>query len=827
MKITVISDFLKSRYRIKIDWAFLALLSILVGVNVPFLTGSIIPTSDLLLDLTGFHYFYSSFFYYNAIPQWCPYILYGVPAAMSQWIHFSPLAYFGALVGLLFRVEDVLSVFRFVILLENVFLLMGTYLVARRFYKRTLTVVMVCLGVILSAVWWPQMHFSFRYIYHIPLVLYLLHRFFTEEKAAFLWLAGSVTMLHAIGTAPYFVPFWALIFSLFSLPFFVRNPLILKSLISRERADAAALALFAGLTACIVYFMFQVPDGILNLMRDDPMSIRASLDVMLVKDLAGLQDRFAVFAHQYMTGWPIETDTPVYFGILPFAFLLWGLIKKPGALLIGLTAASLGLILYSFGGMMTWIGFRLFPLLSSSHHTFLYVQPPIKILLLLAAGLGFEHFLEHHSKRYLWGVLVFLLLIGDVFGGMSAFYLKQGVDSLSRTAVHNPDLFASICLWIRIALYATGLITCLFVLPKANNRVKRDTPSASRRKAGRIQGMGLILILCFVFDLALYRYLVHRNVAQQPVQFAPYRYTLKTHPFAYQPSRLDMPQDERAMDALNLLANLALLRDAHGNRSCLYYDYFKLIQSDITWVPNLFRVMVCPLQLAQLFQWRGWDWSNPEGDTSTSFLKVLGCHSPKIRFMDQAIIARSPLDMQRLIGTTPDLSEVLILCDENTWSLPVRLRENNIVLRDLVWSFSNPRFGKVRPPDGFLPLEPLEMELLGFKADEIKFRVAIGGSEDGWLVYADNFTPDWKASVDNQPVEILPAYLAFKAIPISPGTHVVRFHYGRGLMTFLSYMLALIGIVWGGIVAAWFALMLSCHRVCPGRADAVAAKKTG
>jgi hypothetical protein len=45
------------------------------------------------------------------------------------------------------------------------------------------------------------------------------------------------------------------------------------------------------------------------------------------------------------------------------------------------------------------------------------------------------------------------------------------------------------------------------------------------------------------------------------------------------------------------------------------------------------------------------------------------------------------------------------------------------------------------------------------------------------LVLADNFYPGWRAEIDSQPVEMFPAYTAFRGIVIPAGEHEVRFHY--------------------------------------------------
>ncbi len=47
----------------------------------------------------------------------------------------------------------------------------------------------------------------------------------------------------------------------------------------------------------------------------------------------------------------------------------------------------------------------------------------------------------------------------------------------------------------------------------------------------------------------------------------------------------------------------------------------------------------------------------------------------------------------------------------------------------------------------------------------------------GWLVIADAWYPDWRATVDGQPIDILRANLLYRAIPLHAGRHMVALTY--------------------------------------------------
>jgi hypothetical protein len=55
--------------------------------------------------------------------------------------------------------------------------------------------------------------------------------------------------------------------------------------------------------------------------------------------------------------------------------------------------------------------------------------------------------------------------------------------------------------------------------------------------------------------------------------------------------------------------------------------------------------------------------------------------------------------------------------------------------------------------------------------------IRVGMAQAGYLVLTDIYYPGWKATVDGEPVEILPADHAFRAICLGTGEHSVVFEY--------------------------------------------------
>jgi len=82
-----------------------------------------------------------------------------------------------------------------------------------------------------------------------------------------------------------------------------------------------------------------------------------------------------------------------------------------------------------------------------------------------------------------------------------------------------------------------------------------------------------------------------------------------------------------------------------------------------------------------------------------------------------------------------------------------------------------------------------------YKADRVTVSVELDAP--GYLVLADLFHPGWRATVDGELTEILPADLALRAVPLDAGSHVVEFEYEcpgqtTGLMVTLAALVALL-----------------------------------
>ncbi len=89
-------------------------------------------------------------------------------------------------------------------------------------------------------------------------------------------------------------------------------------------------------------------------------------------------------------------------------------------------------------------------------------------------------------------------------------------------------------------------------------------------------------------------------------------------------------------------------------------------------------------------------------------------------------------------------------------------------------------------------LNPIEARPSFFKKeyfDSNQLKITTDTTEPGYLLFRDTYSPHWKATIDGKSVEIVPANINFKAIPLPAGRHTVEFKYfpisfAFGLMTY-------------------------------------------
>ncbi len=151
--------------------------------------------------------------------------------------------------------------------------------------------------------------------------------------------------------------------------------------------------------------------------------------------------------------------------------------------------------------------------------------------------------------------------------------------------------------------------------------------------------------------------------------------------------------------------------------------------------------------------------------------KLLGGDVPKLRLVRQVQVARTAEEARSLFAALSDpISTTVLLSDD-------------------------PRVVDSSEPDGREPLGIVEVEK--FSWNQVQVHAVVEGKDPAWLVYADAWHPDWKATVDGRTVPVVRANLGFKAVQIESGMHEVRWRFDPRRRTCVTWCFALIETVFG------------------------------
>ncbi|MCP4645417.1 MAG: YfhO family protein [bacterium] len=84
-------------------------------------------------------------------------------------------------------------------------------------------------------------------------------------------------------------------------------------------------------------------------------------------------------------------------------------------------------------------------------------------------------------------------------------------------------------------------------------------------------------------------------------------------------------------------------------------------------------------------------------------------------------------------------------------------------------------------PEGDLPAGGGDRDSLGSaeitQYESTRVRIQVNARQDAALVLSDGFYPGWHATIDDDPVDIFPAYYAFRGVIVPAGEHTVEFRY--------------------------------------------------
>ncbi len=767
---------MKDRFRFLSGWEALcrfvsglspfALLSaFLIACWLPLTPHSFWYTRDTLFVFQTFYAAYNNLFLHGELAEWLPYGSYGFPFYYFQIIYFSPAQYFSAFLGWILGVRDINFLFKFSLLLEQWILLLGTYKLAQTLFRRKASVFFVSLAVIGSSLWMVQINWNFRLYAFLPLILFLLKRFFETTHPYWLWLSGLTFVFAQIGVPPYFGVYQSLVLLFFFLVEARIHPLWWHSLGKKTWGNGGLFFLFVMLASFYLYFVLH---GLDSIHSSVPGRFSHSLAVLPSNFLSGDSDTGLSKFLGFLTATGFDKDTAIYMGFLSILFVLYALltVKTRWALALG----GLCLFLFCFSlGDTAFVArgiYDLFPPIRFARYIG-NLSSLMRIFVLFLAGYGVDQFLTSQVQKkerspVVSGRLIFLI---TAWSGLGLF-LVAGLSHLVRPFI--PEFSLSFFL---ITCFLTLIALCLLTW-----------------RPGSLHRQGVILCLFLALDLFSYHCLFLSSWPKHWQWIHPI--ALKVSPFPFQPKRdLKRNLNPRMKEAEKIIRQ---------SRFCLSAEAFAFLLFDPAThrqYPNFYRIKqiheLLNLKFPEFYTAQSFEdfLNSPE---ISNFIAVFGVSKPKLRFVPEVLFANDHDQARELVLKAPDLRDLLIL--EN---VSPALKEH--------WK----RFPTQYSED--------TLQVRRFSFNQLSLVARVTSPHGNWLYYADAYHPDWKVWVDGKHTEVYPADLAFKALYLPPGQHRVLFKFCGGIMGFLAHAIALASVLFISVIL--WAIGRNFYRTAPDHSN--------
>lgn len=709
-----------------IDYGLVILFLILIAFNVPYWTDAYFPRHDTLQSFSYFYHSYNHLYYNNSLPLWQSFHPYGQDAIFNNMFYaMTPMTTFSLFVGRLFNVTNGLHLFKFSVFMEQFAFLISLFLLAKALFKSKYTIFFVCLVAIGSIVWNTQIHLNFRIYSYLPLIIYLFFKFYREERGHYIWIAGLAGVIWTTGTI-YMVMLWIPLLALVLGILVWHKRTLGAALFERSKANLGTFCFLILLVTTQLYTL-QVSYSKLEIEPKGRTGSFVPLDVFL--NWGGTTE-VDIVSSSLIYGYPvtfggINDDTGIYFGILPFLFFIAVVItsrkvaedQKPfyRALVLGFFF----LATLSLGGIFARIYYYV-PPLPIYRHISLFMGL-IRLMMILVSAFYFERLIKDGFSRTniqdLAIAVLMMVALSDLLGASHIFFE-------SDLAIHGLVIRMVVIILI-LLLRWLGLRFFL------------------RHKQYVSSSLAFIVIGMILFDLVVFQIMAYLDYPIND-EFQQYSSLMHVTPVEFQTERSEKVITKRQQEIYELVYGLTYPNNRR--QYTLYTETNSLMQLDSC--EPIFRSMGIASYPAEYYFHRD------EIELSDEQRKqLLNCNMPKLRLVDQMITTKSNEEVWELIRNGHTIEENLIIVNDTGLDTP---ELSNNVNEDIV--------------------QVGEVNVTAFTEDFLRVEADVK-TQDGWLIYADAFAPDWQATVDGVQTPIYRAYGIFKAIYLEQGQHQVEFQY--------------------------------------------------
>jgi len=764
----------------RIDKHLLALLVFTFLINIPLLSPQVVFLHDTLNNFIFFHFTYSELYLNHEFPLWVPLYAYGIPIDQNLLFNLQPTDYVAMIVGLIFRMEDALLLFKLSAILSQTIFVLGLYLLARRLTSSLFVVWMVCLGGLLTNSWFYNSLLNFTVFYLLPLVFYFLIRFLESGKAMDLWLAGLIEVLSLLGTITYVAPLHLLMVLAFLVPCCVREPRCLW-LFMRWRIFVHPL-FFVFVLATLLIGDFSLGVGrevtLLTMGRDSRTGTVSLLDFRTTYGKP-----FSVSMTALLTGNTPQGEKTVFMGLLPLALWMYGLVRRRDTMFLAFTWVAVVLLWFAAGGWFSELTYYAIPLMNRFRNLGVAFNL-LKVVLLMLGGLGLDQLLRdcRPAAREIDSRTSSLASTGESTRSAMIMLIIAALCLCLDLAVHWRTSDATVPLlrdsdavfaqepWApallvgRFVVYAIPL-GVLWSLRKFRGGSARETHSRILKTS---------LAGAYLADVGLFYALSVVYLPWCPAD-TPIGTSFHVHGDDFSMRRIRNKESARREDlseySLDVMATSNAAEEASGIKMPVRYAS-AFLQARVDIIEPFYRLDAVMPGVKEMFEARGgkiapgFAMTLPPGDEN--FAKSLGDLAPKIRLVRIAIFADNDARARQEFSRLDDpFDQVILIGKPPPTSGPVQ---------------QSAAIDEVSPPHVFT-------------ANRMKLRVS--ASAPAWLFCADAYHPGWQATVNGERADVLRANLGCKAVRVGAGKSEVDFYFDGGLRDWLRFGIALLGAAFG------------------------------
>jgi hypothetical protein len=771
---------------------FYALLPSLFFYSVIF-SRSWIPIHDTFQISNIVYFILNQAATHHTVALWYPYINFGVYANWYLAFTIGPsLATILAVVRLLSR-GDLLDYYYLSMFMDELILLVGTYLLARTLFKSRKTAVFVCIAMSGSSLWFAQAWFNFHLYYFIPLSAYFVITGAERNEVWRLLAGGFMLLVSEFGNLPYFVVPHALFYlvfvagALWGYAFDARSAL--RRVGVRELIVAVACALAAGL------YLLLLSYGVNHVNYDvgRTHNVVTAENFLTYGGAIGLS-KFA----ELLTGASWDIDINVYAGVLVTASVLLGLLWVPERRMAPFLCTLLffGLLSVGKGSFVAPLVYLL-PGIAYYRHIGL-VLPIIKVMLIVLSGFGFDALIgssaprdahDHGERRtplmITVGVLVIMLVLGVVLAAAAALYTRRyGHQFIFNELTRNTGFDGHVRAFLgRVAFVIAMYLAAISVLV-----------AAMLRKRTSLASLGIALLLVEGIDVYSYR-MFHFEDHMVSIGTA-YRELFVFRNRRYASERLRDPMRVAAFRIVtsafhepippNWYESCVRMTRAHcywnfgDSREGVYYDTiepfvgFDPCRSIFRvgyWLPGvdvLYRAITnLPLHDVNVLP-KGYDTVSLYFPIdSVPLQKAIACGLPKFQLFSSVEIMPER-EMAALFRDPQYRGDLLLASTADYAAYQAKAGAPGK---------KSPAENKDPAPDASSRLDG-DIRVLSSDANSVVVRTTLPQRPGKyWLYFADAWHPFWHASVNGNDIPVLRANFGFKAVPIGGGETTVRFTY--------------------------------------------------